>query len=297
MEKKGQINAYSLLVILQCLIFALIDVFGKIAYQYVSVASFITIRFLIATLLIFALYGKTIISDFKNGGFKYCIFPGLSLSVSVIFSCIGIKLATVTSYSFIRCTSCIMAPILLCIFSHRKYTLFDLVLQSSLLVGLYLLCAKGGLDKFGAGEILAFLAAILVACTLVYGSDAVKHVSPRTLSAVQMMFGLIISIPYGLITKQYAQTDFSLYLTWNVMGPVLFNGIVGTCVVYSLQNISLAHVSPKIVGIFQSAYPVFAALVAFIVLGERLSGAGLIGVTIILACVLVQGLINEDKNA
>ncbi len=290
MALKGNKNIYSLLIVIQSIIFACIDVFGKIAFRYVSVESFLSFRFLIATSVLFLLYGKTTLSELKTVSPGHYLIPALCLSISIIFSNIAIRITEATSYSFIRNLTALIVPMLMCIFFHRKYTVFNLILQFSLVIGLYLLCAKGGLSGFGTGEFLALGASILVAITLVWGADSVNYVSSTTLTTVQMFSGFVLISIYGMINGSLLHSSYSNFALLKVILILLFNSLIGTVVGYLIQNIALKHISSKVVGIVQSAYPVATFAIAHFLLGENLNMTGLIGAFIVVGCVVVQSI-------
>lgn len=289
MSKTDNNWVYSLLIVLQSFVFGLIDVFGKIAFRYVNVIPFVCFRFLIATIALLLLYGKTTIQEFKTVPCKHYILPAICLSTSIIMSNIAINVTQATSYSFIRSLSAIMVPILLCIFFKRKYTVFDFVLQTTLVIGLYLLCAKGGLSGFGLGEILAVGSSLLIAINLVWGKKALSYVSTTTLTTAQMIFGFVFVTFYGLVTTAIQNSNYQNFLMPKVILILLFNALVGTVGGYTIQNVALNHISSKVVGIVQSFYPVATFLIAHFLLGESLTGIGLVGAFLIVSCVVIQG--------
>lgn len=283
-------NLYSLLIVLQSVIFAFIDVLGKIAFRYVDVIPFVTFRFFIATVVLLLLYGKTTIKELITVSPKHYLIPAICLSTSIIMSNIAIRITAATTYSFLRNLTALIVPMFMCIFFNRKYTVFDLILQSVLVVGLYLLCIKGGASKFGLGEVLALCAAVLVAITLVWGADSVKYVSSTTLTTVQMGLGMISVIIFGLICGNFHNTCYENFLMTKVILILLFNSLVGTVIGYMIQNIALKHISSKVVGIVQSAYPVATFITAHILIGEELNTLGLIGAVLVLGCVVTQSI-------
>lgn len=284
---------YIVMILLQSVIFAMIDVFAKIAYRTVTVAPFMTLRFAVAVLGSFLVYGKKVIDDFKNVSVKHYIVPALCMGLSINLSNIAIRLTTVTTYSFVRNMSALIAPLLLCIFFHRKYRWYDFVLQISLVTGLYLLCAKGGLSKFGLGEVFAIGTATLIAVSLVFGQDALKYVHSETLSTAQLIAGLLFTFPMGIISGEYFTSDWSLFLTNNVWAIVLFNALIGTLIGYQLQNLAMEHISSKVVGIVQSFYPVCTATLSAIMLGELPNIYGIIGAIIITGVVVFQAILRK----
>ena len=108
------------------------------------------------------------------------------MSCAFIFSNLALQDTTATNVSFIRPLSAILAPVLLLLFFHQKYQRRDVALQILMVLGLYLLCIKGGLHGVGLGEPLSFLAALLVAGSLVFGKQALNEVSAISLSFAQI---------------------------------------------------------------------------------------------------------------
>lgn len=281
---------YVLLIILQSVIFALIDVFAKIAYRTVTVSPFMMLRFTSALIGSLIIYGKKTLPEFRKVPVRHYIVPAVCMGASINLSNIALKFTAVTTYAFVRSMSALLAPLLLCIFFNRKYKWYDFILQISLTIGLYLLCAKGGISKLGWGELMALGTASLIACSLVFGQNALSYVSSETLLTAQLFFGWILTFPMGIVSGEFLSADWSLFLTNNVWLIVLFNAFVGTLFGYLLQNIALKHISSKTVGIVQSAYPVCTAVIAAIILGELPNTLGIIGALIITTVVIIQGL-------
>ena len=281
-------NIYSLLIVLQSIIFAFIDVLGKIAFKYVDVVPFLAMRFCIATMVLLLLYGKTTMKEIKTVSPRHYLIPAICLSTSIIMSNIAIRITAATTYSFVRNLTALIVPMLMCVFFKRKYTVFDLVLQTVLVVGLYLLCIKGGASKFGFGEVLALGAAVLVSITLVWGADSVKFVSSTTLTTVQMGLGMITITVFGLLGEKIQNASYANFLMPKVILILLFNSLIGTVVGYMIQNIALKHISSKVVGIVQSAYPVATFITAHFMIDEDLNALGLIGAVLVLGCVVTQ---------
>lgn len=282
-----------LLIILQSIIFALIDVFAKIALKSVPVFTFMSLRFAIAALGASVVFGKKVFPEMKKIKLKYYILPALCQGLAINLSNVALKLTAATTYSFVRSMGALIPPVILCIFYGRKYKKIDFILQVSLLIGLYLLVAKGGFSGFGIGELLSCFVALLCALSLVFAGDSLKYVHSETISTMQIFCGLAISIVFGVTTKAYGQTDVNVLTSSKIILILLFNGLFGTVLGYSLQNIALKKVSAKVVGIAQCAYPVCTAAAAFIILNERMTTTGIIGATIIMACVVTQSILKD----
>ena len=63
---------------------------------------------------------------------------------------------------------------------------------------------------------------------------------------------------------------------------------------YLLQNAALETLSSRMVALLQCVCPVMTALFSFLLLGERLSPAGLAGAAILLGCVAAETMMSED---
>lgn len=55
-----------------------------------------------------------------------------------------------------------------------------------------------------------------------------------------------------------------------------------------MQNNALKYINHKMISVIQCAYPIVASVVAFFILGERLTVIGLIGCTLVLIAVILE---------
>lgn len=287
---------YCSLILLQSLLFALVDIFTKIALETVPVFIFVSIRMGLTAVLLFLFFRKSIIRDIRHVRFGIYFWPAFCLAVSIIMSNIAVHLTAATSFAFLRSLTAIIVPLIMTLFFGRKYTVTDVVIQTSLVAGLYLLCARGGLSEFGAGEILALGCATLAAVSLVFSSKALKSVNPYTMTFMQMGCGCVLALISAVVTGSFRTEWTSSFFSSRVLMILVYNVLIGSFVAYSIQNKVLVQVSPKTVGILQCAYPVFTAVVANVLLGETMNIHGIIGSTIIIACIIAQSLSHEAKK-
>ena len=287
---------YCSLILLQSLLFALVDIFTKIALETVPVFIFVSIRMGLTAVLLFLFFRKSIVHDIRHVRFGLYFWPAFCLAVSIIMSNIAVHLTAATSFAFLRSLTAIIVPLIMTLFFGRKYTITDVVIQTSLVAGLYLLCARGGLSEFGIGEVLALGCATLAAVSLVFSSKALKSVNPYTMTFMQMGCGCVLALISAVVTGSFRTEWTASFFSSRVLMILLYNVLIGSFVAYSIQNKVLVKVSPKTVGILQCAYPVFTAVVANILLGETMNIHGIIGSTIIIACIVAQSLSHEAKK-
>ena len=285
-NSESQNSLYIWLIVLQSVLYGIMDIISKLAYQEMSVYCFLFLRYVLATGLMLLFWRKQIVSELKAARLTDYLVPGLCMSCAFIFSNLALKFTAATNMSFIRSLSALIAPILAFLFFKQKYGKKEPFLQFAMLIGLYLLCAKGGLGQFGLGEMLALIAATLVAGSLVFGKSALQHISAKTLSFVQTALAVFFCGIAAAVTNslqdvmQAGSATMLLYLLYAAIGCTIAG--------YMLQNVALEHISAKQVGIVQCLYPIATALAAFLVLGEVLTPAGIAGAVIITVCVLLE---------
>lgn len=106
-----------------------------------------------------------------------------------------------------------------------------------------MLCAKGGLGGFGLGEGFALIAASLVAGSLVFGKNALKRISAKTLSFVQSALAMVFC---GIAAAAEGQlSEIAAAGSPKVLLSLAYASICCTILGYMLQNVALEHSSAK----------------------------------------------------
>ncbi len=277
---------YIAMIVLQSILYGAMDVIGKLVYQTMPVCSFLFLRYVLAAGIMLLLWHKTILRELKTASVKDYIIPGLCMSCALIFSNLALQQTTATNVSFLRSLSAILVPVLLLIFFHQKYRRKDVVVQILMVLGLYLLCVKGGFHGIGPGELLALTAALLAAGSLVFGKSALQSISAVSLSFVQAFLSVFVCGAMCILTD--STRSFAQAFDWKIILALLYAAIVCTIGGYMLQNLALKHISSKITGIVQCLYPVAAAAIAYFVLKERLNLPGMLGAAVIIVSILLE---------
>jgi len=91
---------------------------------------------------------------------------------------------------------------------------------------------------------------------------------------------------YDLATRTALPTDWRI---WAVMALV---GLIGTLVGHALFVIAVRTIRPSAAGIVATAEPIFAGLIAFAVLGDRLEPLQAVG-----AAIVVSGIVTVQLSA
>ena len=278
------------MIVLQGIIYGLLDAPAKLVFEQVPVYSFLAVRYLISTIVMLLIWQKSIITELKSVPIRKYLIPCISTAAAFIICNVALEYTSATNMAFIRSLSALIAPLLLVIFYKQKYHFKTAMVHVLLVIGLYLLCAQGSLSQFGIGEILAFLSATLVAASLVFGKEALQHISAVTLSWTQAFAAGIMCFLVGITQDVFGSTNWNAFQQPIVFGTLIYAALLVTVGGYLLQNVALNYISPKLVGVLQCIYPIVGAIAAYFLLDEKMTIAGIIGSVIIIICICLESI-------
>jgi drug/metabolite transporter (DMT)-like permease len=290
-EKSLSTFEAGMLIVLQSLVYGFGDPISKIAFEIVPVYSMMTVRYTIAFIFCAAVFGKRIVHTVKSVPVKAWLIPGLCIALSYVLNNIGLNMTEATSVAFLRSLAVVITPALAFIAYGKRYRWQHIAAQILVLPGMYLLCVRGGLSGFGVGEILALLAAALVAATLVFTGRFLDQVDPVSMTALQAGCSAVIAFAGSLLVEGGVHAGSATPKAWLI---ILYLAILCTFLGYLLQNLALTRISDREVALLQSLCPVMTALFSFILLGEKLSAAGIAGAVIIIVCISASALIKDE---
>ncbi len=292
-KNKGYGFGAGMLIVLQSLVYGFGDPISKIAFEIVPVYSMMTVRYLIAFLFCSVFFGKRIVNTVKSVPVRYWLIPGLCIGMSYVLNNIALNLTEATSVAFLRSLAVVITPALAFIAFRKRYKWQQIAVQILVLPGMYLLCIKGGLSGFGVGEITALAAAAMVAASLVFTGRFIEQVDPISMTALQAGCSAAIALAGSLIVEKGVHVSSATTEAWLI---ILYLAILCTFLGYLLQNLALIKISDREVSLLQSLCPVMTAVFAFLLLGEKLTAAGITGAAIIIVCISVSALVGDEGN-
>ena len=137
------------------------------------------------------------------------------------------------------------------------------------------------------GNLLIFGAVVCEALYAVIGKKLTDKLSPRRISALINLWGLLLTTPLGLYWA--LQFDFHAITPglWGLLGFYSIAASVGTVWLWmsGLRTVPAARA-----GVFTVMLPITAALVGVVAMGERLSGIQILAFAIALAGVVLATL-------
>lgn len=152
------------------------------------------------------------------------------------------------------------------------------------LVGLYLLCFKGGLTGFDMYDGLLLIGAFFYGVHILVVNHFSRHVNPVKMSCVQFFVVGLLSLPFMLMFENPVAANFVAAKT-----PILYAGILTCGVAYTLQIFGQKFTPPTIASIILCMESVFAVVGGSLILHETMTTRETLGcVFMIIAVVLSQ---------
>ncbi|WP_391207559.1 DMT family transporter [Psychrobacillus sp. L4] len=184
----------------------------------------------------------------------------------------------------------ISAAIILKYFPSR-YQWLGLVLG---LAGVSVSILVGG-ESNGAniGDFFVFLAIFAQVLSYMVVSKAAKTLDPRLLTAYMMLVGAVVLIVISFVQEPGGVTAFTQttpFFWW----LFLASAIISTAIGHLMYNYAVGKAGPTKSAIFMNLNPVFSLILSAIFLGEILNFRHFIGLTFIIAGVLLGSGAAED---
>ena len=262
----------------------------KVGLSQIPPFSFAFVRFFLATLIVGPfIWSKRrfLIQDFKALG-PFSIFATLN----IIFFVVGINLTTANTSQILYA----VVPIAVGLLTHfvlgeklslKKITGITIGFIGTFLVLFLPILEKGG--KFAeslTGNILLAIAVVCCSGYIMLSKKAQKTHSPFHIVSIFIILTTIALFPFFLFES------ISKYGWWNAINinsalSMLYVVLAGTISTYLLNQYSIKHGGTVFASMAFYLSPLFGFLVAFLLLGERLTTGLIIGGTLALLGVYI----------
>ncbi|MDD2716618.1 MAG: DMT family transporter [Candidatus Wallbacteria bacterium] len=278
-----------LLLLLVSFFWGLTFVLVKEGISLVNVYTFLSWRFLIATLAIIPFFYRRI---FKiNGPLLLAGFwLGLALTLGYDFQTYGLLFTTPSKSAFITGLYIVMVPIFLAIGRKSTPRLQHIAAVALATTGLALLTVS---DNFtlNPGDIWTFFCAIAYAIHIILINIYSRKFDPLPLTFIQM---LVVAVINTLISA--GSGVFEIPESIVVWRALLFCALIATTFVLIVQNAYQKYLSEVTASIIYSFEPVFAGLTSWLYLGEKLTLKILLGGVLIFAGMIISELCGQETK-
>lgn len=256
----------------------------KEAVARIDVYSLIFIRFLIASLLLGAIF----IGKFRGLTVKIIwrgVAIGSVLAVSFILQTIGLKYTSASSSAFITGLSVVLVPLYLSVIDRKLPGRMQLVSTVMAVVGLALLTIKLPF-RVNAGDLWTLLSAATYGAQIVLIARFMGSVEPGMFNIVQLATVALATGACGMA----ANGGITIPTDPVVWRAIIYCALPATAYIFAVQAFFQKYISEIKATIIYSLEPVFAAIIAFLVAGERMTVPAIVGAALIFAGMIVADL-------
>ena len=254
--------------------------FTKFAVNELEPFTLLAIRFAIAFFIAFFVFYKKLIKvSFST--LKASAILGILICLMYTMLCYVLKMVNPSTAGFLLATTVIFVPLItMCI--SKKLPQRQIIIGAIVtFIGLFIFMFNGqmGIDL---GAILSIVTAIAFAFHLVINNLFTKKHDALQLGVYQLGFTCIFSFVLMLLFEP-------LHVPQSKLGwiSIFILAIVCSAFGFVVQSVAQKYTSAEETGFILALEPIFAALFAYIVLGEMLSGREWIGAFVIFIGVLV----------
>ena len=260
----------------------------KSALEDASTLVFLTLRFGIAAVLIGVLFLRPLVR-IRRPNWKGGAAAGLSLYFAYLLQTEGLRYTTASKSAFLTSLCVVMVPLLASIVYHNMPRRREMAGVGLALAGMTLLTGVGGREwvatGFNKGDLMTAGCAAVFAIHVVLVGHLAKESGFEFLAAIQIWTVALL----GLMSFWWLETPV-LRMSARLWGALGLTAVLCTALAYCVQSWAQRHTTPTRAAMIFAAEPVAAALTAWLVAGERLSGGPLAGAALILLGLVVVEL-------
>lgn len=187
---------------------------------------------------------------------------------------------------FLTALYVILVPIISSVFGKRIHPLVCISVLVALL-GVYMLCARGGLSGIYSGDILMFMCALGFSVQILCVEKYCDTVGGLRLSFLEFLFCSLFSLIAALLFE-FGKTNIADIKS--AILSILFLGIMSGGVGYTLQIIGQKYAEASVASIAMSLESVFAALGGWLILSHALKWYEIIGCLLVFSAITLAQL-------
>ncbi|MBE6114551.1 MAG: DMT family transporter [Erysipelotrichaceae bacterium] len=255
-------------------------IFNKLLLQSMSAFNLLSLRFLIAFILLYILFYK----DIRSMSLKHIlssIIIGTLFFGMMFFEMLALQQADTSLISLLENSAIIFVPLINIVLTRKLPNKVTIISTIIAMTGVILLALQQG--SLTGGFTFGILAGLCYALGIIATDKLTTEDDPS------LAIGIIQVGTMGALSLLLTLTTETLVLPqtlpqWGMLAMLI---LVCTGFGYTLQPVAQSHVSTEKAGLFLSVNPAIAAFLGMIVLHESLGLLGLLGMVLILISILL----------
>lgn len=248
--------------------------FSKLLLTDMGPLSLLGIRFLLAFIIIFAIFFRYIKKAVKKDPnvIRISVILGAINFLCMASELIGLQYTTSSTCAFIENSAIVIVPVMEAFLLRRAPSWQIIVCSVLTVVGIALITVGSGFDGFGLGEFLCVIAALTFAIAIIingrssriHDSFTIGLLTVGTMGFMAIIAALVFESPYLPNTSEQ----------WMMLIMLV---LVCTCLGFVLQPVAQSRISIQMAGVMFGLNPLTAAVLGWIFMGEALGTVGVIG--------------------
>lgn len=244
---------------------------------------FIALRFSLATIL-FVLLSARSVRQINKPTLRGGLALGIILFLGFATQTVGLQYTTASKAGFITGLLVVFTPLFQIMIEKRLPKTGNVIGVILVVVGLFLLTSPEG-SEFNLGDGLTLICAALFGLYIVFLDMYSKEHDPLQLSFLQFVVTAVLA---AVASPLFESIRYSM--TLGFMASLAYLTILATVFTLTIQTRYQKDTTPTRAAIIFSVEPVFAAVIAYFSLGERIGSLGILGGIIVVLGLLVSEL-------
>lgn len=211
---------------------------------------------------------------------------GVLLGGGFALQTIGLVETTASKAGFLTGTMVVFTPLVQLAIERRWPSLGNGIAVGIVGAGLYLFTSPGG-GTFNSGDLLILLCAVVFAFYIVYLDVFTKERFDREI----VFWQFVATSAIGFVASPFLDTTEPVFSTSSV-GAVLYLAFFASTIAIFVQSKYQRETTPTKAAIIFTMEPIFAALIAYFVLAETMTGIEVLG-----AAIMFSGLLFSEIYA
>lgn len=254
--------------------------------------TFLAYRFFLAAFVLFVIFWKRL-KNIDKIILKKGFLIGIFLFLGYTFQTVGLKYTTATKAGFITGLSVVLVPIISYFFIKEKINRNSVIGVIFAVIGLWFLNYNNSFN-FNLGDFLVLLCAVSFALHIISVGLYTKKLDYVLLVIVQLATVFVLSLLMALF---FERPEIHLSYSSNIWWAIILTGVFATALAFYMQNRFQRYSTATKTAIIFSGEPIFAAVFAYLLLGEKVGLIAWIGgLLIIFGMVISQSKFKSMSN-
>lgn len=263
--------------------------FMKMGAGSIEEFNLLALRFGIAFLVTGIIFYKRFRSISK-ATIGYGALLGAILFVVCVLILFGLRTTTTSNAGFLVGLTVIFVPLLSMVFFRKRLNKNQLLGALFAIVGIGMLTLNDELQMH-PGDIFCIAAGLLNALYILISDIAVKKTDSIAVGSLSLGFTAVYAAIFSFRFESPELPD-----TFDGWLSVLALSLVCSAFCFIAQAVSLKYIDPVQLGLMYALEPIFASVIAFIFVGERMTIQGYMGAALVLSGILVSQWIGHRKK-